>query len=191
MSQPFPVNAFWDFSVAAYRQPPAASACLALQARYGVDVNLLLFCCWVAAAGGGRLDDGRLERAAAAVDRWQRQVVGPLRALRGRLKGGFESAPAELAAHLRGRILAVELDAEHVEQLVLAATVDRPSDDARPAARCLQDAAANLAAYFALLGGHPDDTDRRDLRAIIEACFPLQVPSDIATAAAAIRVPRP
>ena len=33
---------FWDFSVGTYRRPGVADACLSLQDRYGLDVNVLL-----------------------------------------------------------------------------------------------------------------------------------------------------
>ncbi len=42
---------FWRFSLATYRKPGVATACLALQDECGVDVNLMLFLLWLAANG--------------------------------------------------------------------------------------------------------------------------------------------
>src|SRR5262249_61577740 len=37
---------FWRFSLRFYRQPEVADACITLQEKAGVDVNLLLFLLW-------------------------------------------------------------------------------------------------------------------------------------------------
>jgi len=37
-------NPFWDFSLAVWGREAVKPACLALQARHGIDVNILLFC---------------------------------------------------------------------------------------------------------------------------------------------------
>ena len=42
---------FWDYSLALYGRPGVEACCLRLQDRLGVDVNLLLLCCWLAARG--------------------------------------------------------------------------------------------------------------------------------------------
>mgnify|MGYP000439297982 CR=1 FL=1 len=39
-------NNFWQYSVAFYREPGIAEACLKLQNQHGFDVNLVLFCIW-------------------------------------------------------------------------------------------------------------------------------------------------
>ena len=44
-------NPFWDFSLKFYDQKNVATSCLALQEDVGADVNLLLYCCWVASQG--------------------------------------------------------------------------------------------------------------------------------------------
>ena len=49
----FPAHPFWDFSLALYRKPGVAAACLRLQDGPGLDVNLLLYACWTAANGAG------------------------------------------------------------------------------------------------------------------------------------------
>jgi hypothetical protein len=94
-----------------------------------------------------------------------------------------------LVKHVRGRILADELNAEHVEQLMLADTLDRTPDEARPAHRRLEDAAANLTGYLITLGIDPDDADRNRLRTVLEAAFPMQRPGEIAAVVEAIRGP--
>jgi len=39
----FPDHPFWDFSLRLHERPGVPRACLGLQRRYGLDVNLLFF----------------------------------------------------------------------------------------------------------------------------------------------------
>ena len=88
----FPAHPFWDFALDVYRQPGVSEACLQLQERDHVDVNLLLFACWVGASGGGRLNRDEVERCRDAVGPWHDAVVRPLRGVRRTLKGGLGAA---------------------------------------------------------------------------------------------------
>ncbi len=67
---------FWDFSLALYGREGVARACVALQDRRGLDVNILLFCCW-AGSRGRRLDPADLKGLDAAVRPWREAVVRP------------------------------------------------------------------------------------------------------------------
>lgn len=107
-------NPFWDFSLAAYGRPGVAEACLALQDRLGLDVNLLLFALW-AGRCGRRLTAVELATLREASGPWHREVVVPLRGVRRRLKGAAD--PAHEA--LRRRIKRDELEAERLEQELL------------------------------------------------------------------------
>ena len=51
---------FWAFSLEFYARPGVAEACLALQDRHGLDVNILLLCCWLGWSGRGRLSPADL-----------------------------------------------------------------------------------------------------------------------------------
>ena len=177
----FPACDFWDFSLAVYGREGVAAACLALQERHGADVNLLLFCCWHARSGRGALAGEGLRRAAAAVEPWHGQLVRGLRAVRVRLRR--ESAPlpqatdallAELAEALRKKVAAVELEAEHLEQLLLAASAPPvlPESAAVPLAARARDAAGGALAYLALLGAPLDPADRSALLAVLAGVFP-------------------
>ncbi|HET6519133.1 MAG TPA: TIGR02444 family protein, partial [Geminicoccaceae bacterium] len=89
---------FWTWSVEVYGRDGVAAACLELQDRHGLDVNLLLLACWLAAAHGRALDGATLARARAASGRWQAEVVRPLRAARRALKAQLATAaPGEVA----------------------------------------------------------------------------------------------
>jgi uncharacterized protein (TIGR02444 family) len=132
----WPANPFWDYSVALYRQPEVEAACLELQRCHGLDVNLVLLCCWQGSLGG-RLDAETWRQLRALVGGWQAEVIRPLRALRQRLKvqlaepepGSIPAGWAALAGALRERVLALEIDGERLAQLALTrAVAGRPAD---------------------------------------------------------------
>ncbi len=160
----------WDFSLAVYARTGVADACLALQDRHGADVNLLLFCLWWACHGGGWLTAAELDSARAAAGAWQLQVVVPLRAVRRALKVPL-GAPRGPAEKLRQRVKDVELEAERLEQSMLAASF-AASPAAPPAVEtALASAAANLRDYLAGVDLAAGSTDRAAVAAILAGCF--------------------
>lgn len=147
----------WDFALAVYAAEGVEAACLALQDRHGLDVNLLLFCCWAGLREPAALPPARLAAALAAVAPWQREVVAPLRVLRRRLRRSVgEFAPAGTAP-LRRAVKALELDAEYLALRRLAAHVAAASAGAEVAGAEVAAEAparmrANLDAYLRIAG---------------------------------------
>lgn len=164
---PFP---FWRFSLRLYRAPGIAEACLALQDRCGADVNLLLYCCW-AGMGGRRLNARTMRRTLAAVARWQGSIVQPLRQARREIRKISAGMPGELTGELGKRIGAAELDAEYVEQCILAAL----AEDLPPPARGQEPRAAvvaNLERYCDALDMPIGRREKGHLASLVAACFP-------------------
>ena len=160
---------FWRFSLSAYERPGVAPSCLALQDRLGLDVNLLLFCCW-AGARGHRLSGAELAVALAATAPWQREIVEPLRRIRRQLKAPGALDPAD-AAILYDQARQLELAAEEAEQRLLAAAVPfvpREVDDRRQAA----EATANLRLYAGTAAGALDEPAAAALAALAAGCRP-------------------
>lgn len=181
----FPEHPFWDFAIDAYRRPGVSEACLKLQEPYNLDVNLLLFCGWTGAFGMGVLSDDEIARCRDAVAAWHDSVVRGLRAVRRVLKDGFPELPAELqeiGGAIRKQVQAREIDAEHLEQLILIGTIHRVPNDHLDAAQTFADAAANMVAYCRVLDAKLDDADRAQLRVILNAMFPSKTPADAAAA---------
>jgi uncharacterized protein (TIGR02444 family) len=163
-------EAFWRFSLQVYGRPGVAEACLALQDRHGVDVNLLLFCCWTGGLGQ-RLSGGQMDQLLEAVGPWHGAVVKPLRSVRRWLKTQA-LAPAEAAAGLRRAVKARELDAERLEQAILAeqaVLLARDSPAAGPGTPAL--AAANLAVYMESLAIELAPDDEGCLAGLLRAAF--------------------
>ena len=166
---------FWNFSLEVYAGEAVARSCIDLQDRHGLDVNVLLFCCWIGASGRGRLQADELKRLSGKVASWQRDIVMPLRAARRRLAAGenLPIAPEDAASALRRRIADAEIEAEHVEQLLLAESYAAPGNRDRPAKERLAAALANLGLYSEQLGIKVERRDRAAVAAILIACFPM------------------
>jgi uncharacterized protein (TIGR02444 family) len=166
----WPDNPFWEYSLELYARPGVEAACLELQRRHGLDVNLVLLCCWQASRGV-ELDAAALREAHDAVASWQAEVVRLLRALRQRLKARLvdpeprsvvERWPG-LAAGIRERALALEIDGERLAQLGLQRAVEglSPSAPPGPALACV-----NLRRYWQF-----DRRDRHALRILLSVAF--------------------
>jgi len=133
---------FWDFSLALYGRPEVAAACLRLQDAHGLDVNLLLLCCFLARSGRGRLSAAALAAAEARIAPWRASVLTPLREARRALKTMNAAGAPALYAEVKRIELAAEREAQ---RLLLASWLAPPAVSSDRAA----DEAANLALYFA------------------------------------------
>lgn len=154
---------FWNYSLSLYARAGVESACLALQ-EAGADVNLLLLCCWLGSLGR-QLDSRSLEQLRAAAAPWQTEVVSSLRRARRAVKRGIAGAAPARTEELRRAIFAVELDAEYLEQILLAdqaLPLTAPARGGEPAAE------VNLGRYLGLLAvGAATDAHAR---ALLAAC---------------------
>lgn len=109
-----------SFALAVYGQDGVPAACLALQDGLGVDVNVVLFAAFVGAIRGEVLGEADVAAASARVGNWHRDAVVALRTVRRTLKN--YPAPASgvaAAAELRGRLQALEIEAELIELVEL------------------------------------------------------------------------
>ncbi|MEZ5932357.1 MAG: TIGR02444 family protein [Alphaproteobacteria bacterium] len=167
----WPQSAFWTFSVDVYQRPGIEAACLALQDRHGLNVNLLLWALWLADCGVA-LNPPLLEKARLTVAPWQQAAVEPLRAVRRWLRERIEDAepdaiaaewPGQVAA-LRRSIIALELDGEHLTQLALG----RLGDQLKPSRQASTGLAADNLACFRVF----DEQDRGDLANLLKHLFP-------------------
>ena len=121
-------NPFWTFSLDVYARPGVAEECLALQTRYGIDVNVLLFCAWAGAVRRVALREPQVAALDARVAAWRQSIVLPLRSVRQGLKGMLELGQS--VAALRKDVAAAELKAEQIEQAMLFGAAAAMLDDA-------------------------------------------------------------
>jgi uncharacterized protein (TIGR02444 family) len=156
---------FWSFSRDLYGRPGVAPACLALQDRFGCDVNLLLLAIFAARCGVA-LNGEEFARLDAAVAPWRSRVVEPIRALRRLLKADALGVAPERAEACRQALLKAELEGERAAQELLARTARLPP----PAGEPDRDRArANLDAYLGWRGA--DAPSARQLAATVLAAL--------------------
>jgi len=102
------IVSLWRFSCNVYQHTDVQQACMRLQDQRGIDVLLLLFCCWSARLEG-QLSITQLEKACEISAYWTDSCIRPLRHIRQdmKLKQGLEGWEP-----LRKQIKSNELAAE-------------------------------------------------------------------------------
>jgi uncharacterized protein (TIGR02444 family) len=145
-AQPSP---FWTFSLGFYRQPGVPEACLELQDRCGVDVNVVLFLLWTATLKR-RLQTAEVRTLADKVRTWQTEVVVPIRNLRRFLKSPPPLLDKGVAELFRTKIKAVELESERLQQEAMFALA--PTLRGELAETVEEAAQASLANYQSVAG---------------------------------------
>lgn len=143
----------WPFALKVYGKPGVATACLLLQDRFGADVNILLYGCWMAARGR-RLSVEDLARARSLCADWHAQIIAPARALRRRLKPYAVAEQAKTPVYEAFK--AAELAAEKAQQAMLEQLAGDHGETVEAAAGQAL-IAANVQAYFQALGVTLDD----------------------------------
>ena len=172
-------NPLWDFSVEVYELDGVKKACLALQNRFGADVNMVLFLLWLAESGVGRDNLAQYMGAALKLSRdWQRNLVEPLRVARNNLKDYVENTAltdgqAEVMTVLRERIKACELDMERMQTLAMYGLVADSAADAAPVEpeTAREHATNNLTVYFSATGVALDPLGKSHVERILDAVF--------------------
>ncbi len=124
---------FWAWSLRAYQREGVKDACLAFQGAGG-DVNVGLWCCWLAARGRAPSPDA-ITQAAGLSEMWQASVLTPLRSARDGLKSPPIWIDAEGASEARADLLDIELEIERLEQEALESLATEEDLEGPPAAR--------------------------------------------------------
>ena len=171
MSEP---SDFWDFSVRVYGQPGVADACLALQDHHGLDVNLLLYCCWVGASRGA-IREADLKPAFEFSATWSLNVVRPLREVRSWMKTAARQSdciPSADCMEVRADVKAAELAAERLQQIGLESLSEPAPQQPLCADEQLEATAINLACYFSLMNLDRGQVSSGDLATVVVAAIP-------------------
>jgi uncharacterized protein (TIGR02444 family) len=140
---------FWRFSLKFYRQAGVPEACIALQDRLGVDVNLLLFLFWLA-SDDRQVSPSEVKMLDDNVRDWRNLTIIPIRDARRKLKGAATLVEPSKQEAFRNKVKAVELDAERLQQEALYEF--SRSGPLGTAASRFAAARANVAAYESVLG---------------------------------------
>jgi uncharacterized protein (TIGR02444 family) len=160
---------FRQYALELYGTEGVAAACLHLQDRHVLDVNLVLFAAFIGARRRQALTTPCLDAARSRIDAWHREVVRPLRAVRQRLKTGPAPAPNELTTRLRGKLQQVEIDAELVELDQLAVLTSLGGAEPLPGSPTECATAAIEAVVRTYSTTAPDVSDQRAIETIAAA----------------------
>jgi len=164
----FSEHPFWNWSLDVYGRSGASEILLDIQGRLDLDVNLLLFACWIGATGRGRPTGSEWARLIGGTADWRAEIVKPLRAVRRHLKGRG-NVPGAMA--LRERVKASELEAEYSEQMIIVGLAGSRRGGDIPVAAQVADACANLQSYYlAATGGEPSGEDTALLGSLARTC---------------------
>ncbi len=153
MSEAATPSPFWQFSIKFYGVPGVAQACIELQDKANVDVNVLFFLLWNATQGRAfnAADVTEIERA---IGPWRDMAVVPVRNVRRALKTPPDVMPPAAAESLRSRIKAVELEAERLQQEALY-QLAQSSRLGRPSASSARAARDSVSSYQGVIGPFP------------------------------------
>src|SRR5579863_4321595 len=113
----------WAFALSLYARPGVAEACLTLQNEADVDVMLLLMTTFAAVKHRTLLTPDEIGALDEACRPWRERIVWKLRTIRTALKTGPQPAPDGETEQLRSKVKALELEAEKLENRLLAECV--------------------------------------------------------------------
>lgn len=105
-------NPFWQFSLQVYRDEQVKEACLAFQQQEGLNVNLLLLCCWLAYAVE-EIPQSELISACHCISDWHEKITQTLRSVRQQLK---KSSTDDWVNQFYQQVLSDELASEAYQQ---------------------------------------------------------------------------
>jgi uncharacterized protein (TIGR02444 family) len=122
----------WAFALDVYARPGVADACLKLQGEAGVDVMMLLVIAFAAVHLRILLTPAEIGELDEACRPWREQIVWPLRTIRSGLKKGPSPAPSPETEQFRSKIKAAELEAERLQNQLLAERLTKLIADKPP-----------------------------------------------------------
>jgi uncharacterized protein (TIGR02444 family) len=106
-------EALWPYALALYGRPGAEPLLLELQDAHGQCVPFLIWSLWLA-AGGRRVSASELASGCDLARAWLDAAVTPLRRLRRELKAPGKPSAERARGALRGKVAALELEAERM-----------------------------------------------------------------------------
>ncbi|WED42547.1 TIGR02444 family protein [Legionella cardiaca] len=106
-------NPLWQFSLTVYQHQEIKEQCLSLQNTTGVNVNLLLFCCWLS-YGVELISHFEFIKACDTIKDWNSQVTKTLRQARQSAKQWQESS--SWVKNFYQQILTQEINSEAYQQ---------------------------------------------------------------------------
>ncbi len=166
-----PDNPFWNFSLQFYSQDGVADILLWFQEECQVDINVMLYCCWAGISQTPVLRATDITFLRQIVDRWQSEIVQPLRSLRQTLKIDARGAPVSQVAGVRASLQQAELEAERLQQDMLHTSAPREAHKTLDESEGRQHTISNLVLYLTQERGQLDTVKMGQVTALVDALF--------------------
>ena len=164
-------NPFWNFSLQFYGRKGVSDILLWFQEECQADINLMLYCCWAGVSQKPKLTAADIVFLRQIVDRWQSEVVQPIRSLRQTLKTDYCGAPAVGVAGVRSGLQQAELEAERLQQDMLHTSAPREIHGTPDESEGRQQTISNLVLYLTQARGQPDSVRMAQITALVDALF--------------------
>jgi len=149
-------------------QPLVNNALLSLQQRLQLNINVLLFCCWVAERGLKPLNKTELRDILLIISPWHNQIVLALKKLRKHLSQQVSKPTLYKISKL---IMAKENAANQIEQMILSDIMLKPGANRTPEQR-FADACKNITVYCKELPNGMDQQDTEAIKQLLTTIFP-------------------
>lgn len=134
-----------------------------------MNVNVILFICWLANTGRGRLQKDDFIKIARLLNRWHLSITQCLRQMRRLVAKAF--IPATIQA-CKQAIFTNELAAEQIEQLMLANCFTQLIANPRTTLQKATDAVVSITSYAKSLGLTYTKQDLEAIQQILMHIFP-------------------
>lgn len=163
-----PEHHFCTFVKQIASQNHTKSILLNLQQRLKLNINILLFCCWVAQTGHKQFNKKDIQNVSTAILPWHEQIVLALKKLRKYLQ---QNTTKPISHKISNLILEKEIIANQIEQLILADTIMRPSYR-RSITQKFTDACKNITVYCKESRAGMDQQDIETIKQLLSQIFP-------------------
>jgi len=161
-------KSFWSFFVNLYNAESIESACACLQSKYGININILFFCCWAAEQHYAPLSIDYLKSLQTKVTTWHNNILNPLKALHKKFTGRTLNKPCtELYRQLVSHIIY----AEQIEQSLILQTMDQLKKTNTPDENPSNPALSNIFNYLKSENLQLHKNDLEKIYRIVQRCF--------------------
>jgi len=167
MSMAYSAEEFWNFSDLVYAREGVERACLSLQNRRGMDVNIALICLWLASKHVEVVGPvfGEMD---SAVSSWRDTIVRNLQQCRKQLPRFVGKMSDEHRNSVKKAIKAAEIEAERAAQAKIIDALSKfplRATNAEPK----ELASVSLRVYLRRFAASPDTQDKADIDTLV-AC---------------------
>ena len=165
----------WAFSLERYGRPGVSEACLALQDRLRVDVNVVLLCLWTAQEGQHLTKTTLTEIINGRPGSWHRDIVLPIRTARKAMKGRTAGGDGSRVEAVRDRVKTVEIACEKLEQRLLVEAIagQLAASDRAPTSSVGKTELArdNLSTYVELVAAGALKSASAHIETLVDSCI--------------------